>query len=569
VREPAKQAFSIVAAFAIALVVLAPGIAAPFQKDAEPQSAQWIVDIVDHGNWLLPRDYYDFVERKPPLFYWLSALATKLSGGHVDEARARTVSLIAGAMLAATVMAWSVSNLGAAQGWLAFFFLLGTYGFASRATTALTDMLMTFLLISAYCVVWPAVEGETSWQRTAVAGVISGLAILTKGPVAIVLLALAVFIYLLLIRSNPLRFVSSGWPWAMIAIAVTIAAGWYVPAFLAGRGSGVGEIFVDENFGHFMPASLGGTGEAARPVYYIAMRLLGGALPLTLLFPALAVAFANGRFSASLQRPILYQAAMAIAVVILFSAASAKRDDYILPALPSLAILFAALFVEGLQQTPARTSYAAIARDLIAVVIALTMLVGIIGVFAYFRAAAGPASFKFQMNSSDASYASIFVRGLTSLKAPFLVFGAVVIIGACSVCADVWRGRAMTTGGGLALLCLAGTLLWTAILRPVEARSRSLDTFAREVRARVGSDPIYTVYDDPGFSWYYGRGVPALPRSVAGPGPTLSGRHSYLVARPHDLVRLPPLIQRNLEVAFRSNVLDGDGAPVLYVLKAP
>src|SRR6185437_3937999 len=140
-----KRRVSIAAAFAIALIMLAPGITSPFQKDAEPQSAQWIVDIVQRGDWLLPRDYYNFIERKPPLFYWLSALATKVSGGRVDEARARVVSLVAGAALAAGVMAWAASTLGNTQGWLAFFFLIGMSGFASRATTALTDMLMTFL----------------------------------------------------------------------------------------------------------------------------------------------------------------------------------------------------------------------------------------------------------------------------------------------------------------------------------------------------------------------------------------------------------------------------------------
>src|ERR1700693_2639635 len=76
-------------AFTLALAILSLGIAAPFEKDAEPQSAQWVVDIAHNGNWLLPHDYYDFVERKPPLFYWLGAIGVKLAGGQVDEARAR------------------------------------------------------------------------------------------------------------------------------------------------------------------------------------------------------------------------------------------------------------------------------------------------------------------------------------------------------------------------------------------------------------------------------------------------------------------------------------------------
>ena len=64
-------------AFAIGLAMLCQGINTPFIKDAEPQSAQWIADIVDNGNWLLPHDYYHLVNRKPPLFYCRPCGASK------------------------------------------------------------------------------------------------------------------------------------------------------------------------------------------------------------------------------------------------------------------------------------------------------------------------------------------------------------------------------------------------------------------------------------------------------------------------------------------------------------
>ena len=43
-------------AFAIAIVILAQGISAPFVKDAEPQAAQWIQDVADGRGLLIPRD---------------------------------------------------------------------------------------------------------------------------------------------------------------------------------------------------------------------------------------------------------------------------------------------------------------------------------------------------------------------------------------------------------------------------------------------------------------------------------------------------------------------------------
>ncbi|HJU09557.1 MAG TPA: hypothetical protein VJ728_01705, partial [Candidatus Binataceae bacterium] len=92
-----RQIALAVLAFFVALALLGQGISSAFIKDAEPQSAQWIVDIVKNGNWLLQRDYYQVVNPKPPLFYWLSAIVTETPGNHVDENSARVVSLVAGA----------------------------------------------------------------------------------------------------------------------------------------------------------------------------------------------------------------------------------------------------------------------------------------------------------------------------------------------------------------------------------------------------------------------------------------------------------------------------------------
>ena len=340
--RPATLAIAALFAF----FVLVQGISAPFQKDAEPQSAEWIQSIVRDGHWLIPHDAYGYTDRKPPLFYWLSALVADVSGGTVNEVRARAVSVVAGTALAVAVLAWTVANVGAPEGWIAFLFMLGTYGFASRATEALTDMLLTFLLFAAYCAIYPLLDAPTSSgsaRRKIFVGAMLGLGILTKGPVAIVLCALAVTIFLLIERRNPLAMLRERWPWQVVAIAVAIGALWYVPATIVG-GHKIVRIIFAENFGHFMPARLGGTGESYRPFYFIAARLLGGAFPMTLLIVPAALAFYTGEISAEKRKPVIYQVSMSLAVLLFFSIASVKRDDYILPALPGIAILCSSVF---------------------------------------------------------------------------------------------------------------------------------------------------------------------------------------------------------------------------------
>src|SRR6202451_2080507 len=196
-----------------AFIVLAQGISAPFQKDAEPQSAEWIQSIVRDGHWLIPHDAYGYTDRKPPLFYWLSALVADATGRTVDEVRTRSVSVVAATALATAALAWTLANVGVAEAWLAFLLMLGTYGFASRATEALTDMLLTFLLFTAYAAIYPLLEEPQagSSRRKIFVGVVLGLAILTKGPIAIVLCALAASIFLLIERRNPIAMLRSRW----------------------------------------------------------------------------------------------------------------------------------------------------------------------------------------------------------------------------------------------------------------------------------------------------------------------------------------------------------------------
>jgi 4-amino-4-deoxy-L-arabinose transferase-like glycosyltransferase len=548
-------------AFVFALVFLSAGLNAPFIKDQEPQSAQWVVDIVTHHHWLLPYDYYGYIERKPPLFYWLSSLAVMLAGGRVTEALARVPSLIAGAVLAAEVMVWTTANFDETTGALAYLFLLGMYGFASRAALALTDMLMTCLMLSGYWLLQPLVEGRISARRMIGAGVIFGLGILTKGPVALLLAAVAVAIYLPLTRGNPLRLLRQPWPWTVLALALAIASLWYVPAFLEGRKSDLIGVFTQENLGHFLPATMGGTGEASRPFYYVAARLAGETLPLCLLLPAILVALPY--LEAARRRALMYQAAMVLAVLLVFSLASAKRDDYILPAIPPLAIMIAASFDAASHHR--EIVFARRLRDAIAALVAIASLAGILVLIIAVFHGRGTVAPTLKLQSADASFVEIFIEGIARRELPFLCLVAATGAGAIICLYGCWHHRDLWTGASLALIALAMTLTWTGLLKPREAETRSIESFAASVRARVGGQPLYLPWQDPEFSYYYGTGVPALPHMIARDGPR-PGAAIYFVARPAQLFVLAPNVEARATPLMRADVAGGGGPPTLYRL---
>jgi 4-amino-4-deoxy-L-arabinose transferase-like glycosyltransferase len=221
----ARRAFRILSTFVFALVFLGQGIKAPFQKDDEARPAGIILDIVSHNHWLVPVDLYGEPTRKPPLFYWMSAAIADARGRIVDEPGARAVSLLAAAATAVIAVEVASAHFGAIPGWLAYLFLIGTYGFASRAAFARTDILFTFLIFAAYCAFYPQTEGKESTPQALGAGVVLGLAILTKGPLALVICALGVGVYFALTSRNPLGLCFKRWPWIVLIVALAIAAG--------------------------------------------------------------------------------------------------------------------------------------------------------------------------------------------------------------------------------------------------------------------------------------------------------------------------------------------------------
>ncbi|MGH7812875.1 MAG: ArnT family glycosyltransferase [Candidatus Binataceae bacterium] len=554
---PLRPAMIALAAL-IALLVLGQGIGAPFEKDAEPQSAQWIASVVRDGRWLIPEDYYGAIDRKPPLFYWLAAAVAEISGGAVNEVNARAVSLAAGTALAVVVLAWTAANLGAAEGWLAFLFLLGIYGFSSRATLALTDMLMTLLAFGAYLTIFPLLSGAESTRRTIAAGALLGLAVLTKGPVAITLVALAAACFILMERRNPFAMLKRGWPWQIFAIALGIAACWYVPWLVRG-GDRTYHVFLAENFGHFLPEKFGGTGEAARPIWYIAMRTIGGSLPIVAIVPAAIAALAAGEIAGERRRPIAFQGAFVLATIAFFSIASAKRDDYILPAMPPIAILCATAFFLGEPRAGA-ARWSARLRDGAVAAIAIAMLAALA---AAWLPRSAFVDVGYQMQSSDAATFALFTGAMRSFAPASIVFIAATLAASVAALIAVRRRIPIVAGAAVGTLALAASLLLNASIRPALTRERDLGPFAAAMRAKIGDAPLFILHGkDYELSYYWGREIPPiLGRRAVHPQADLP---FYVAAREHSLGAIPPAMRSRMKPLLRAKTIGGAGPYTLY-----
>jgi 4-amino-4-deoxy-L-arabinose transferase-like glycosyltransferase len=257
---------------------------------------------------------------------------------------------------------------------------------------------------------------------------------------------------------------------------------------------------------------------------------------------------------------------MVFAVLLIFSVASAKRDDYILPAIPPLAIIIATLFSPALSGPSMK--FARSMRDISTGVIALAAGLSTIAIVILIAAGQHIGLDRLKLESADATFVTIFVSGVTRREPPFLFLLASGVIGAVFCLQSLWRRDDSRAGIGLAIVALALTLLWTGLLKPREAATRSVRLFAHEVHDRIGNAHVYIPWQDPEFTYYYGIGVPALPRTVARNGPPPSTTF-YFVARPNQLFVLAPAVRDRLIPILRSDVAGGGGPPVLYQMSPP
>jgi 4-amino-4-deoxy-L-arabinose transferase-like glycosyltransferase len=200
----------------------------------EPRYA-WIArDMVETGDWVTPRLYGKPWFEKPPLFYWGAALSFKLFG--VSEAAARLPSALS-ALLATLALAWLALRLYGAETarWLLLLLptTVGMIGFSHAAATDMPFSGMLTIAMVCSAVVLGLTRNEhtpivprTRWPALFLFGFFLGLAVLAKGPAAIILSGGAIFFWALFTKRwrEALRLLH---PVALASFCLT-ALPWYI-----------------------------------------------------------------------------------------------------------------------------------------------------------------------------------------------------------------------------------------------------------------------------------------------------------------------------------------------------
>lgn len=298
----------------------------------EPYFAEGAREMLVDGEWAVPHVGGAITTDKPPLFFWLIAVFS-LPAGRVTSLTARLPSLLAALGTLALTMRLGRRLYGEGVGSLAGVVLAVSYLFWDKARSSQIDALLCFLVLVALT----AFEGfRAGTARGRWAGLLfwtaAALAVLAKGPVGLLLpLGIAVCTLAWDRRLHDWRgFAPSTGP----ALFALVVGAWMA---LSTLGSG-GEYSVWGALReHVLERGLHGMHHKQPPWYYL-HALPRALLPWSFLLPGALVLAWRQRLPAD--RFLLTWAGFVLAF---FTLSTEKRDLYVLPAFPAMALLMARL----------------------------------------------------------------------------------------------------------------------------------------------------------------------------------------------------------------------------------
>ncbi len=324
-------AWSFVACLAATLLFWNLG-SSPLSDPDEARHAEIAREALVTGQFVTPVLAFQPYHDKPMPFYWLVAGSFWLFG--LDEFAARLPSALAAFLVVMLTALWTRRYVGPLEGILAGTVLGTAVAFVALGRAVLVDMSFSaWVSVAAfYGGAW-LLEGVRAgwpvWPMWAALGV----AVLLKGPVAVVLVGTPLAAFTAIRRcwedAHGLR------PVRGLLVVSLMAGSWYLAAYLHDP-EYLREFLLQHNVNRFVS---GNPGHPKNPCFFF-YTLPVLALPWSLFWPV-----AGRRVWGRLRRgenALLFCALWFAAVLLFFSASRSKLATYVLPLFPPAAVLTAA-----------------------------------------------------------------------------------------------------------------------------------------------------------------------------------------------------------------------------------
>jgi len=549
IAEP-RYAWPILLIFGVALYLVNLG-GYPLYTKGEPREAVTVFDIVHGGGVILPQRAGVEIPSKPLLMHWMAALVSLVAGG-VNEFTVRLPSAglaIAGVIVCYFYVRRLFDNLTAL---IAALILATTFQYLQAGTGARVDMTLTFFMEVAFFEFILMAEGLT--HRRIPLYIAIALAILTKGPIGLILPGLVAVIWLAVEkRWNLLRAMSLV---RGATVVLVLAGGWYLAALIEGGPDFFRKQILAENLLRFAGGADFHEGHI-HPFYYMELALLAGFLPWTILLPIVGLQAA--RAPRPLDPRLKYIIIWSAAVLIFYNFPQSKRGVYLLCMYPAFATLVAIYVRQAIvRREPARAYIHWIER-----LSGLAMLLlGSAGLIALALLVARPREFA-DLLQAPGIRAPAFPRVLASTVAENWVLDLALplAVAALGVFMIFTRPRIELMVLAIAAAMVFITVAVNVVVVPAIANTLSLRDFTDHAMKIVGGSPVGYLgalnYD---VAFYSGRTIPIVSQR----DPEMP---EYLIAWRTLFNALPASRQRRFGIVITSNPTSLDGTDEMLLLR--
>ncbi len=303
-------------------------------------------EMVEQGDYVVPHLNYVRYFEKPPLLYWLTACSYKVFG--ISEWSFRFPNALAALLCVVITYLYAARRFSERTALVSSMVLLSSFGFFAMAHIVTTDILFAFLLFASLLAFSEFYHSEQSRFLylffTALA-----FAVLTKGPVALILLGATVLTFLFL--EKRISFLKRMVSWKGFLLFALVALPWFAAMCMREK-EFFQFFFIDQHILRFLTTKHHRSG----PVYYFLPVLFGGLFPWSLYLPRAATRLWRVR---ELRLFFIWS----IVVFCFFSLSGSKLPPYILPMFPAASIIlgyfFGTLWRQRIRQSVELTLYGA------------------------------------------------------------------------------------------------------------------------------------------------------------------------------------------------------------------
>jgi len=284
-------------------------------------------EMVEQGDYLVPHLNYVRYFEKPPLLYWVTAISYKVFG--VNEWSFRFPNALTALLCVVVTYLFVAQWFTRKTALLSSLLLMSSFGFFAMAHIVTIDMVFAFLLFASLLSFFEFYRSEKPLFLFLFFAALA-LAILAKGPVAVVLMGVTIVLFLLV--EKRVSFLKKMVSARGFLLFFLIVAPWFIAICLKEK-EFFHFFFINQHVLRFFTTKHHRSG----PVYYFFPVLFGGLFPWSIFLPRAVIKLWRAR---ELRLFFIWSAV----VFCFFSISGSKLPPYILPVFPAASIILGHLF---------------------------------------------------------------------------------------------------------------------------------------------------------------------------------------------------------------------------------